>query len=70
MKENRKKAISEQLRGEIKSVTFDYENVTQTLTGEDLKRWIEAIDGICIFMANRNMNPFDIEEFDWKKTWK
>lgn len=63
--------ISEQEKGKIIKVTLEYENSIQVLDGDDAVDWLERTNGMCVFMENRGMNPFNGFNLDkWKETKK
>ena len=57
-------------KGKILKITFEYENVIETLSGDDAKEWLDDVNGMCAFLHNRGMNPFDTKTFDWIKEEK
>ena len=54
-------------RGKIVKITFEYENVKESLNNEESEKWLETVNGMCVFMQNRNMNPFEKKKFEWTK---
>lgn len=54
-------------QGKIVKVTFKYENTTESLSGEQAKKWLDMVNGMCVFLDNRGANPFANADFKWKK---
>ena len=52
-------------KGKIVKVTFEYENVKESLSGKQAERWLEKVNGMCVSLQIRNQNPFQEEKFDW-----
>lgn len=52
-------------KGKLKKVIFIYENVKSTLD-DRCQEWLDDINGMCSFMQNRNMNPFEHHHYTWK----
>jgi hypothetical protein len=47
-------------------VTFQYENETNFLEGEDAERWLKCVDDMCMLAEAHGLNPFATEKFEWK----
>lgn len=59
--------------GKLLKITLEYENVIkETVSERNAEEWLDLINGMCIFMDNRNMNPFKIynHEQKWRVTNK
>ena len=54
-------------KGKIVKITFEYENVKESLNNEEAEKWLETVNDMCVFMQNRNMNPFEKKKFEWTK---
>lgn len=53
-------------KGKLIKVIFEYEGEIDVLN-EDTQDWLDRINGMCIFMQNRGMNPFEKNPFKWIK---
>lgn len=49
-------------RGKILRVVLEYENETQTITGEDAEKWLNACDANTSIAYIRGMNAFNSVE--------
>lgn len=52
-------------KGKIVKVTFEYENVKESLSGEQAEKWLEKVNGMCVSLQIRNQNPFQDAKFEW-----
>lgn len=59
--------MEERERGKLLKITFEYENVKRTLSGEEVWEWLSTVNGMCTILENRGMNPFSHRTFDWKE---
>lgn len=53
-------------KGEIVKITFEYENVKESLNNEQAKEWLDLVNGMCISLDIRNQNPFKEAKFFWQ----
>lgn len=52
--------------GKIKKITFEYENGTKSLYGEDAELWKYLIENMTMFCEMHNNNPFNDTKLNWK----
>jgi hypothetical protein len=61
------KTLAENPTGEIKKITMEYENVKESLSGNQAKDWLDTVNEMCTFLQlTRNANPFKDKIFNWK----
>jgi len=51
--------------GKIIKVTFEYENATLSLSGEQAEKWFDTVNDMCVML-----NPFQTETIDWLENLK
>lgn len=49
----------------IVKVTLEYEDRAESISGLEAERWLDKVNGMCVFMQNRGMNPFEPYDFEW-----
>lgn len=52
--------------GKVKKNTFEYENGTKSLYGEDAEYWQYLIENMTMFCEMHNNNPFNDTKLNWK----
>ena len=53
-------------RGKIIKVTFEYENSKESLSGKQVEKWKDILDGMCVMASVRGQNQFENTNFKWK----
>lgn len=56
--------------GKIIKVTFEYENATLSLSGEQAEKWFDTVNDMCVMLHFRDQNPFQTETIDWLENLK
>lgn len=54
-------------KGKIVKITFEYENVKESLSGSVAEDWLNKVNSMCVNLHNRGQNPFENVKFEWKE---
>ena len=54
-------------RGKLIKIIFEYENRKETLNEDDAQKWLNDVNGMCMFLSYRGMNPFEQNKYEWIK---
>jgi len=52
-------------RGKLVKITFEYENLFSSLVDDEAREWNDDVNGMCVFLQNRGMNPFEHKDYNW-----
>jgi len=52
-------------KGKIIKITFEYENVKESLSDIQAEEWLNKVNSMCLNLHNRGQNPFHDANFEW-----